>query len=119
MLQNLRQWLPLILILGVCGAIMFFRNEIMNFVTPSQDVMVASQGDRQVELRSVLPKDAIPSIDNPQFVSVITANTQYDANELVIGVNIDGDARAYSVPLLSRHEIVNDVVGGEPIAVTW
>ena len=33
--------------------------------------------------------------------------------------SIEGDARAYSVPLLSRHEIVNDVVGGKPIAVTW
>ena len=40
-------------------------------------------------------------------------------DELVIGVSIDGDHRAYSVPHLSRHEIVNDVVGGRPIAVTW
>jgi hypothetical protein len=39
--------------------------------------------------------------------------------ELILGVEIEGDARAYSVPLLSRHEIVNDVVGGKPIAVTW
>lgn len=40
--------------------------------------------------------------------------------ELILGVEIEGDARAYSVPLLSRQEIVNDVVGvGKPIAVTW
>ncbi len=34
-------------------------------------------------------------------------------------MEIDGDARAYSVQLLSRHETVNDVVGGKPVEVTW
>jgi hypothetical protein len=40
-------------------------------------------------------------------------------DEMVIGVEINGDRRAYSVPLLSSHEIVNDVVGGKKVAVTW
>ena len=40
-------------------------------------------------------------------------------DELVIGVEIDGDARAYSIPYLSGHEIVNDTVAGRKIAVTW
>ncbi len=39
--------------------------------------------------------------------------------ELVLGLSIDGDHRAYPLNLLSRHEIVNDTVGGEPVAVTW
>ena len=42
-----------------------------------------------------------------------------DDDEVVIGVEFDGDARAYSVPLLSNHEIVNDTVGGVKLAVTW
>jgi hypothetical protein len=42
-----------------------------------------------------------------------------DDFEHVIGVYINGDARAYPIRMLSRHEIVNDVVGGEYIAVTW
>ena len=37
----------------------------------------------------------------------------------VIGVNINGESRAYPIPYLSAHEIVNDVVGGQPIAATW
>ena len=41
------------------------------------------------------------------------------SNELVLGLSINGDSRAYPIPMLSSHEIVNDVVGGEPVAVTW
>ena len=71
------------------------------------------------DIITVLPKDRIPSIDFPFFVPADEAGAMMTDDELVIGVSIDGDHRAYSVPHLSRHEIVNDVVGGRPIAVTW
>ena len=73
----------------------------------------------EYEIVTLLPPDAIPAISDPSFVSADEADDQYEHDELVLGVEIDGDARAYSIPLLSRHEIVNDVVGGKPIAVTW
>lgn len=72
-----------------------------------------------LEIVTLLPRDAIPAIDNPQFLSADEADEFYDPDELVIGVTFNGDARAYSVPLLSNHEIVNDTVGGVKIAVTW
>lgn len=75
--------------------------------------------ERDLELVTLLPRDAIPAIDDPTFLSAEEANQQYDDDEIVIGVVFNGDARAYSVPLLSRHEIVNDTVGGVKIAVTW
>lgn len=68
---------------------------------------------------TVLPRDAIPSIDNPRFHPVEQADRQYASEERVIGVEIDGEAKAYSVGLLSSHEIVNDMLAGRPIAVTW
>ena len=68
---------------------------------------------------TLLGFDGIQSIEEPRFVSPDIADETYDPTELILGVEIEGDARAYSVPLLSRHEIVNDVVGGKPIAVTW
>lgn len=71
------------------------------------------------EIRTLLPKDGIPSIDDPKFATVREADKFMSPDEMVIGVNINGDRRAYSVPLLSSHEIVNDVVGGRKIAVTW
>ena len=73
----------------------------------------------KLEIVTLLGFDGIPSIENPQFVEPEVADETYDPDELVLGVEINGDARAYSVPLLSRHEIVNDVVGGKPIAITW
>jgi hypothetical protein len=42
-----------------------------------------------------------------------------DPNTRVLGVSINGDSRAYPVPYMSQHEIVNDEVGGKLIAATW
>jgi len=72
-----------------------------------------------LEIVTLLPRDAIPAIDDPQFFSAEEADAFYDPNELILGVTFDGDTRAYSVPFLSSHEIVNDTVGGVKIAVTW
>lgn len=71
------------------------------------------------DIVSILPKDAIPAIFDPTFLSADEADEFYAPEELVLGVEIDGDARAYSIPYLSSHEIVNDTVGGVHIAVTW
>jgi hypothetical protein len=81
----------------------------------------ASTGERFADYNivTVLPRDAISAIDNPKFVSALEANERYAEDELVLGVEFNGDARAYSIPMLSSHEIVNDTVGGVKIAVTW
>jgi hypothetical protein len=64
------------------------------------------------------PKDAVPSIDNPQFIA---ANKVIDFNptEPVISINIKGDVRAYPIRILMWHGIVNDIVGGTPVAITY
>ena len=88
--------------------------------TPTEEPVAATAPERDLDIVTLLPFDGIPAIDNPHFFPDLeTANMFYNDGELVLGVEIDGDARAYSVPLLSSHEIVNDVVGGKPIAVTW
>jgi hypothetical protein len=63
--------------------------------------------------------DAIPSIVRPCFESPEDAAPLLPDSSLVIGVERGGEAHAYPVELLSLHEVVNDVVGGEPIAITW
>ncbi len=72
-----------------------------------------------LEIVTLLPRDGIPAIDKPTFLSAEEANLFYDPDELVMGVVFDGEARAYSVPFLSNHEIVNDEVASVKIAVTW
>ena len=74
---------------------------------------------RTVLMWEIVGKDAIPAIFEPEFVSVDEANEILDEDDLVIGVSIDGESHAYGISFLSSHEIVNDVVGGRPIAVTW
>lgn len=75
--------------------------------------------ERELTIVTLLPRDGIPAIDDPEFLDATQADEEYAPEELVIGVDFNGDARAYSIPLLSSHEIVNDTVGGEKIAVTW
>jgi hypothetical protein len=65
------------------------------------------------------PPDGIPSIDDPQFLDVADSLDILPANEPVVALEIDGDARAYPVRALVWHEIVNDTVAGVPVAVTY
>ncbi len=74
---------------------------------------------RELEIRTLLSKDAIPAILDPVFVEGEEAAVQMLPQELVIGLSINGDHRAYSTAHLSSHEVVNDTVGGRPVMVTW
>ena len=65
------------------------------------------------------PKDGIPAIDKPLFVPPAEAAEWLDPREPVISVVDGGDARAYPLQILIYHEIVNDTVGGKPMAVTF
>jgi hypothetical protein len=70
------------------------------------------------EIQSVIGRDGIPSIDRPAFVPV-NEETSLLARDPVIGLVVEGDARAYPLRILMWHEIVNDVVGGIPVLVTY
>ena len=64
------------------------------------------------------PRDGIPSIDKPAF-GTVQDNETLGPNEPVIQLDLNGDVRAYPLRILTWHEIVNDVVGGVPVAVTY
>ncbi|MEM7426979.1 MAG: DUF3179 domain-containing protein [Pseudomonadota bacterium] len=63
-------------------------------------------------------RDVIPPIDQPKFKPADEVTDVADT-EPVIGFDLNGDARAYPLQLMTWHEIVNDVVGGVPVAVTY
>jgi hypothetical protein len=65
------------------------------------------------------PKDGIPSIDNPEFISVREVDGWINPNEPVILVDLNNEAKAYPLQILVWHEIVNDNVGGIPVIVTF
>jgi hypothetical protein len=68
---------------------------------------------------TLLPRDAIPAIDRPTFVSAREGEAFMRPEERVLGISDGRTARAYSTWQLNHHEIVNDVLGEAPLAVTW
>jgi len=63
-------------------------------------------------------RDCIPSIDSPKFVAAADATHVAD-DDVVIAISFGGEHRAYPAQILDHHEIVNDTIAGEPIAITW
>lgn len=66
-----------------------------------------------------VPRDGIPPIDNPTFESIAEASTWLQPQSPVIAFALEGVARAYPLAILTRHEIVNDIVADVPVAVTF
>ncbi len=61
----------------------------------------------------------IPPLDEPDYVPATDMEADYlERDELVIGVRINGDARAFPLRLMDHHEIVNDTVGGVPVVLS-
>lgn len=62
--------------------------------------------------------DGIPALDNPRFHPAEAA-PWLRQEDLVFGVEINGDARAYPLRILDWHEMFNDVIGGVPVALAY
>lgn len=78
---------------------------------------------RTVPLEEIVPggppKDGILAIDQPVFETMPEAERWLDEREPVIVLEVAEDVRAYPLQILIWHEIVNDVVGGQPVSVTY
>ncbi len=80
-----------------------------------------SVSDDELEFR---PREVIrpqPAITSPPVIDAGDVTTQVNGNELVLGVVVEGEARAYPINMLTgpRREIINDTLGGAAIAATW
>src|SRR5262245_56812694 len=89
----------------------------------STDPLRTDLGTALVPLEEIIaggpPPDGIPPIDKPVFVSTAAADAWLNPKEPVLGFRIGSDARAYPLQILVWHEIVNDVVCGRPVVVTF
>ncbi|MEO1591014.1 MAG: DUF3179 domain-containing protein [Cyanobacteria bacterium J06632_22] len=93
------------------------RNQVQNAVAEPKQSTGAARVELDTLLSGGVPKDGIPSIDAPEFDTAET--TPFKGDELVIGVMINGEAKAYPYGILNWHEIVNDTVGGVNVAVSY
>ncbi len=64
-------------------------------------------------------KDGIPSIDRPKFITASEADRFLNDDDLVLGITIDGVAKAYPRKIMVWHEIANDEINGIPVVITY
>lgn len=109
--------LVLVLVLAACG-----QGSVAATLQEQQEVQDETAQPEPTEepmyaWSQLLSRDSILPIYDPEFVPAGEAN--YSDDELVMGVAIDGEAKAYPVALLNSREMVNDELTGIPILVTW
>lgn len=99
------------------------NEEISHARTFARPVLVTDGVTHSIPLDEILsggpPKDGIPSIDDPKFVLAGQADVWLSDDDIGLGIAIDGVSRFYPYDILVWHEIVNDVVNGRPLAVTY
>lgn len=119
-MSSLLRSLPMVL--GIAAILTLGFVVLRQVVHESRTVEVVDAGTGELKsyrIVTVLPRDAISAIRDPEFVQVAEAARWMNGREQVIGLDLGGEVRAYPINLLSRHEVVNDVVGGKPVAITW
>ncbi len=108
-------WVLVAAVIALLGAPMAWPQSPGGLKTNWKKALVAED-----EIRSGgPPPDGIPAIDQPKFVSVGEADGWLKDREPVVALEVAGDARAYPLQIMTWHEIVNDTVGGRPVAVTF
>lgn len=64
-------------------------------------------------------RDGIPSLVDPEFLSAELGGRRLAGDDRVLGISLNGEAKAYPIRILNWHELVNDKVGGRAVLVTW
>ncbi len=86
------------------------------------DLLHGAGTTSRIDLREVVfggvPPDGIPDLRNPESIPAQDA-AYLHPSERVFGVSLNGERRAYPLRIVNAHEMVNDTLGGEPIAVMW
>lgn len=100
------------------------RRALRVLVAPTLLAGVAAAGPAEAAgdepppgVEQILPRGGIPAIVDPQFVAAAEANLPDDA--WILGVVVGERAKAYSLNLLNRHEVVNDRTGEVAYAAVW
>ena len=90
------------------------------FLTPYLGEKASDDFDlTELEWGGVVP-DGIPPLENPAHAPADDPLADYlEDDERVIGVSINGEHRAYPLRIINAHELANDVLGGEPLSLTW
>jgi hypothetical protein len=103
-------------LIQVLLGIVFFASYSMAQVINGFDVSGASIPPSEI-FRGGPPRDGIPAIDQPVFIS--SKSTDLDDQAYVLGINFNGVAKAFPINIMNYHEIVNDDFGGDKVVITY
>jgi hypothetical protein len=99
-----------------------FKQRLMETINPEAAAFIDPNEPRAISAQEVIwggvCVDCIPALDDPQVVTAPEASTWLGDNDVVVGVEINGDARAYPLRIIDWHVVVNDTVGGVPVSLT-
>jgi hypothetical protein len=99
-----------------------WKGRLFSLIDPEFGEWLKAGVPHRVRLEEIawggVPKDGIPALTNPRHVPAANATWLTD-DELVFGVTLNGESRAYPHRILDWHEMANDVVGGVPVALAY
>ena len=105
------------------AAYLAFKAQLFSTVDPQFAAFLDPSAPRLIAAREVVwggvVVDGIPPLESPAYISPAQATDWINPDDDVIGVNIDGDARAFPLRIIGWHEMVNDTVGGRPVSLAY
>ena len=105
------------------AAYLAFKAELFSTVDPMFRDFLDPSAPRLIAAREVVwggvGVDGIPPLESPAYVSPAQAADWINPDDDVIGVNIDGDTRAFPLRIIGWHEMVNDTIGGRPVSLAY
>lgn len=102
------------------------KTEVFRLIDPAFDRFLGGERSNPDKMKIRLEEiawggvrvDGIPSLDNPKLIAAEDADYLIDS-DLVFGVEINGDIRAYPLRIMGWHEMFNETIGGVPVALAY
>ena len=99
-----------------------FKGELLARIDPRFKTLLYDGAPARIRPEEIVfggvPVEGIPALDRPAHIPAAAASYLSDS-ERVFGVSVQGEARAYPLRILDWHEMVNDVLGGEPVTLSY
>jgi len=108
--------------IGVMPGFGMYQARLYDLIDPNFQYFLSGMEKHDIRLEEItwggVLKDGIPALTHPKLIPAAEA-TYLDAGDLVFGIEINGDVRAYPLRIMDWHEMFNDVVGGVPVSLAY
>jgi hypothetical protein len=117
--NSLKIIIPAIVIIALTAFFLWPRTGTEIPPTPNGPINSRFEEYRNNIVSGGVPKDGIPSIDNPKYVSVEEAESFLDTDDRVFILENEEEVWVFPQIILVWHEIVNEMIGEERISITY